>query len=286
MRNKKSWKKIAAILVTSVFMIQGSAVMAAEMPQDAALAFVSEAPAEPVVAAEPPAETPVAAEPPAAAEAPVETVVEPEAPAEPPAAEVPEAVIEEAPVVEEPAVEIPEAEAVPSTETPGNAEEAEISASEVQEILSDGTDTSAAEAAEEKEEKVVYKTDFYFENGDVLITAKASEEAKFTEDTEMRAEALQPGTQAYEEAKAAVEAAAGAVENAEYLFYDVNFYAGGEKLDYADGTVTIQIQFKTVQKDSNLKSQTVLHIDENHQVNDVTASAAEGANMASVNFSL
>lgn len=135
-------------------------------------------------------------------------------------------------------------------------------------------------------EKETYKTNFRFENAEVLVTANASEAAKLPENTEMRVEKLQPGTQEYESAKAAVEAQTGVKEGAEYLFYDVNFFADGQKMNYPDGTVTIQIQFKTEQKDSSMESQTVMHIDENSQVKDVTAPAAEGSSLSSVNFAL
>ena len=177
----------------------------------------------------------------------------------------------DAPATEAPATEAPATE-VPDTEVP-------------EETLPAETEIEAS-SEETETEKETYKTNFRFENAEVLVTANASEAAKLPGNTEMRVEKLQPGTQEYESAKAAVEAQTGVKEGAEYLFYDVNFFADGQKMNYPDGTVTIQIQFKTEQKDSSMESQTVMHIDENSQVKDVTAPAAEGSSLSSVNFAL
>lgn len=169
MRNRKNWKKIAAILMTTAFLLQGTAAMA-----------------------------------------------------------------EEAPAAETPVTEAVQTKAAPETEAP--AEETLPAETEIE--------------TETETEKVVYKTSFRFENEEVLITAGASEAAKLPENTEMRVEKLQPGTQAYEAAKAVVEAKTGAREGMEYLFYDVNFFSDGQKVSYPEGTVTIQIQFKQEQKNS------------------------------------
>lgn len=205
MRNRKNWKKIAAILMTTAFLLQGTAATA-----------------------------------------------------------------EEAPAAETPVTEAVQTKAAPETEAP--AEETLPAETEIE--------------TETETEKVVYKTSFRFENEEVLITAGASEAAKLPENTEMRVEKLQPGTQAYEAAKAVVEAKTGAREGMEYLFYDVNFFSDGQKVSYPEGTVTIQIQFKQEQKNSAEGNQSVLHIDENSQVKDVTAPTAEGSAMSSVNFAL
>ncbi len=310
MRNKKNWKKIAAILMTTAFLFQGTVAIAAEEQQETVTVETqaqaappeTEAPQTEAPATEAPAtEAPVTEAP--ATEAPVTEAPATEAPAtEAPATEAPtteapatEAPATEAPATEAPATEIPVTEA-PVTETPvTEVPDTEVPATEVpdteapEETLPEETETEAPVEETETEsetEEITYKTSFRFENGEVLITANASEAAQLPENTEMRVEKLQPGTQAYEAAKAAVEAQTGAKESAEYLFYDVNFFVDGQKVSFADGTVTIQIQFKTEQKNSSMESQTVMHIDENSQVKDVTAPAAEGSNLSSVNFAL
>lgn len=292
MRNKKNWKKIAAILMTTAFLFQGTAAIAAEEQQETVTVETqaappeTEAPQTEAPATEAPAtEAPVTEAP--ATEAPVTEAPATEAPAtEAPVTEAPatEAPATEAPATEAPATEAPATEA-PVTEAPATeAPATEVPDTEVpEETLPAETET---EASSEETEKETYKTNFRFENAEVLVTANASEAAKLPENTEMRVEKLQPGTQEYESAKAAVEAQTGVKEGAEYLFYDVNFFADGQKMNYPDGTVTIQIQFKTEQKDSSMESQTVMHIDENSQVKDVTAPAAEGSSLSSVNFAL
>ena len=297
--------------MTTAFLFQGTVAIAAEEQQETVTVETqaqaappeTEAPQTEAPATEAPAtEAPVTEAP--ATEAPVTEAPATEAPAtEAPATEAPttEAPATEAPATEAPATEAPATEAsvteAPATEAPATeapvteAPATEAPATEVpdtevpEETLPAETEIEAS-SEETETEKETYKTNFRFENAEVLVTANASEAAKLPGNTEMRVEKLQPGTQEYESAKAAVEAQTGVKEGAEYLFYDVNFFADGQKMNYPDGTVTIQIQFKTEQKDSSMESQTVMHIDENSQVKDVTAPAAEGSSLSSVNFAL
>lgn len=315
MRNRKNWKKIAAILMTTAFLLQGTAAMAEEAPAaetpvteavQTKAAPETEAPQTEAPQTEAPqteapqTEAPQTEAPQTEApqtEAPQTEAPQTEAPVtEAPATEAPvtetpatEAPVTEAPATEAPATEAPVTEA-PATEAPATeAPVTEAPATEAPATEAPAEETLPAETEIETEtetEKVVYKTSFRFENEEVLITAGASEAAKLPENTEMRVEKLQPGTQAYEAAKAVVEAKTGAREGMEYLFYDVNFFSDGQKVSYPEGTVTIQIQFKQEQKNSAEGNQSVLHIDENSQVKDVTAPTAEGSAMSSVNFAL
>ena len=91
----------------------------------------------------------------------------------------------------------------------------------------------------------------------------------------------------YEEAKKASEAKLGVSEDAEYLFYDVTFVSDGKELDPAEGTVVVQVEFKTIQVDGSAQQQSVLQIDDTASgkvAKDVTAAAPEGSNMSSVKF--
>ena len=296
MRSKKYWKKIAAAFMATVFFTQGTAALAAEKQADASVqAPVTEAAATEAPVTEAPAtEAPVTEAP--ATEAPVTETPVTEAPAtEAPATEAP---VTEAPATEAPATEAPVTEA-PATEAPvTEAPATEVPATEIQNTETPATESSPVESTESEmpsetlppetesetsaeAEKETYQTSFRFENEEVLVTASASSAARLPENTQMTVEKLQPGTPAYESAKAMVEAKTGVKQDAEYLFYDVNFFADGQKMNYPEGTVEVQIQFKTEQSASD-QEQTVLHIDENAQVENVTAPAAEGSSMSSV----
>ena len=151
------------------------------------------------------------------------------------------------------------------------------------------TETESEEESEtESEKEESYKTDFRFENGEIIIVAKATKDAKLPENTEMQVKKLEVGSAKYEEAKRATEAKMNASEDAEYIFYDVTFVSDGKELDPAEGTVVIQVEFKTVQVDADAQQQSVLQIEDTGSgkvAKDVTAAAAEGTNMSSVKFS-
>ena len=170
----------------------------------------------------------------------------------------------------------------PQTET-SQTEVPETEAAQTEEVQTE----SESETETEKDEETVYKTDFRFENGEVIIIAKASTDAKLPENTEMKVKKLEVGSAEYEEAKKASEAKLGVSEDAEYLFYDVTFVSDGKELDPAEGTVVVQVEFKTIQVDGSAQQQSVLQIDDTASgkvAKDVTAAAPEGSNMSSVKF--
>ena len=184
---------------------------------------------------------------------------------------------------EEPGTESSEAgtgtEEEPGTESSEAGTETEAAAEETE------SEETEAETSGETEKAVVYETDFYYENDEVIVTAKANEAAKLPEGTKMNVYRLEEGTAEFNAAKQAAEANCGASETAEYRFYGASFVYNGEKLNPADGTVSIQVQFKTIQIDASAKTQKVLQI-KGGGAKDVTAAAAEGSSMSSVNFAI
>ena len=266
MKVKRYWKKIAVLVMTTAFLLQGQAVLAAETET-----VVTETAETKEVKAAPQTEAP----------APQTEAPQTEAPAPQTEAPQTEAPQTEAPQTEAPQTEAPQTEA-PQTET-SQTEVPETEAAQTEEVQTE----SESETETEKDEETVYKTDFRFENGEVIIIAKASTDAKLPENTEMKVKKLEVGSAEYEEAKRASEAKLGVSEDAEYLFYDVTFVSDGKELDPAEGTVVVQVEFKTIQVDGSAQQQSVLQIDDTASgkvAKDVTAAAPEGSNMSSVKF--
>ena len=117
------------------------------------------------------------------------------------------------------------------------------------------------------------------------MTAKALKEAQLPEGTVMNIRKLQEGTAEYNAAKQAAEAKTGVSQTARYKFYDVSFLLNGKELNPADGTVSIQVQFKTIQVDTSAKTQKVLQIS-GEGASDVTAAGTQGSRMSSVDFAI
>ena len=286
MKVKRYWKKIAVLVMTTAFLLQGQAVLAAEtetvVTETAETKEVKAAPQTEAPA--PQTEAPQTEAPAPQTEAPQTEAPQTEAPqTEAPQTEAPqtEAPQTEAPQTEAPQTEAPQTEA-PQTET-SQTEVPETEAAQTEEVQTE----SESETETEKNEETVYKTDFRFENGEVIIIAKASTDAKLPENTEMKVKKLEVGSAEYEEAKRASEAKLGVSEDAEYLFYDVTFVSDGKELDPAEGTVVVQVEFKTIQVDGSAQQQSVLQIDDTASgkvAKDVTAAAPEGSNMSSVKF--
>ena len=147
----------------------------------------------------------------------------------------------------------------------------------------------AAEAAETEANAVAQTEEnteaqsFRFENDEVVINAQAA--AELPENIEMQVRKLEEGSAEYEVAKAAAAANTEAGEDAQYSFYDVTFTVDGNEVELAEGSVYVQVEFKTVQIDSAVETQEILSIDE-AGVNNVTAQTEEGSNMSSVNFAM
>lgn len=149
------------------------------------------------------------------------------------------------------------------------------------------TDSGTEEDGFDEEDAPEQKTEFIFENEEVKITAKAAPEAELPGNTEMKAVKLLEGSPEYEAAKLASAAQLETDETAVYTFYDVTFEADGEKLEPEKGTVVIKMVFKNILVDETAAKQRVVHLEDTENgtvVNDVTASGSDGNSMSSVNF--
>lgn len=296
MIKKKYFKKIAVAATAAALLFQVQPAIAADVFDDGEAAVATEELQEPE------------AVPMAAAE---ETAEEKAETAESSEESVPVEIapIEIAPIEIEPVdIDIPAAEDTASAETPAEevqteepaqeeAEEVTEAATEKpeaeetldQETEAPAEETIAAEAEELNEETPEYKTDFQFENGEVKITATATEAAKLPKNTEMKAVKLEEGTAAYEEAKAASASQLGTDDSASYCFYDVTFVADGQELSPEKGTVTIKMEFKNIQVDAQAQTQNIVHIEDTEagrQVQDVTSASGDGSNLQSVDFAM
>ena len=145
-------------------------------------------------------------------------------------------------------------------------------------IFSDGT--QPVEIPEDVEFEISsYKTDFRFENDEVVITATVSEDAELPENAEIKAEKLEAGSEKYEEAKQASMRDLGTAEDAEYTFYDVTFTVDGNEVELPEGAAVINMQFKDGEVQENT-TQSALHITQTEEgtvAQDVTAQSEDGS---------
>lgn len=207
---------------------------------------------------------------------------------------------------EEPAIEFSEESAEENfTEAEPVQEEIEVQPEENQEIQVDSQYTDSDETtgvasdknvdiifsdgSEEftESESPVIKTDFLYENEEVVITAKVSEEAALPENAEIKAEKLMPGDPRYEEAKKASVDSLGTAEDAEYTFYDVTFTVDGNEVELPKGAAEIQMEFKNEVPLEESDKQSALHIsrtEEGTVAEDVTAESNSDA-VSSAGFS-
>lgn len=181
------------------------------------------------------------------------------------------------------AEETPEADVQIEEEAPAEeSESAEVTfEDETTDAFSDGTDPADfAETEVEAEVEVIsYKTDFCFENEEVVITASVSEDAELPENAEMKAEKLEAGSEKYEEAKQASMRDLGTSEDAEYTFYDVTFTVDGNEVELPEGAAVINMEFKDGEVQEN-ETQSALHIaqtEEGTVAQDVTAQTEDGS---------
>ena len=180
------------------------------------------------------------------------------------------------------AEETPEADVQIEEEAPAEeSESAEVAfEDEATDAFSDGTDPADfTENAEAEVEVPSYRTDFRFENDEVIITASVSEDAELPENAEMKAEKLEAGSEKYEEAKQASMRDLGTAEDAEYTFYDVTFTVDGNEVELPEGAAVINMEFKDGEVQEN-ETQSALHIaqtEEGTVAQDVTAQSEDGS---------
>ena len=170
-----------------------------------------------------------------------------------------------------------------TTETPAQTEEKTEAAEE----------TATEKATEAATETEAPKTNFTYEDSRVIITAVAEAAANLPQDAQIHADYMAPGTAAYNEAAAALEAAyAGQDVILDYVFYDIYFTAvsvGDGRIEPEAGTVTVSMQFKkaelTPDEDVKVQSYDVVHV-ENGKAQEVpsTVQTAGDGSVASVGF--
>ena len=142
------------------------------------------------------------------------------------------------------------AEAAAQAEAERQAAEAAQAEAEKQaeEAAQTEAETEAAEteaqAKETEATEEAYKTSFKFENDEVVIVVKASEEAKLTKDTKLAAKKLEEGSEKFEAAKAATINSLGSTNEESYSFYEIQFEKDGKELDVQDSYITVNVTFK------------------------------------------
>ncbi len=122
-----------------------------------------------------------------------------------------------------------------------------------------------------------------YEDNEVAVTVVASEAAQLPADTEIKVTRLEEGSEQYETAKEAARASLAAGENASYVFYDVTLESEGQVLDVAEGTVSVQMEFKT----SGDAKKDVVKIEETESgkvARNVTDTTAEKAGSVALNY--
>ena len=137
-----------------------------------------------------------------------------------------------------------EKQAAEAAQTEAETEAAQTEAeTEAAETEAQAKETEATEAAKTAKAEA-YKTSFKFENDEVVIVVKASEEAKLTKDTKLAAKKLEEGSEKFEAAKAATINSLGSTNEESYSFYEIQFEKDGKELDVQDSYITVNVTFK------------------------------------------
>ena len=136
------------------------------------------------------------------------------------------------------------AEAAAQAEAERQAAEAAAQTEAATEAQIEETETEAQTEATEATEAEEYQTSFKFENDEVMIVVKTSEEAKLGKDTKLTAKKLEEGSEKYEAAKAATINSLGSSEEEHYSFYEIGFEKDGKELDVQDSHMTVNVTFK------------------------------------------
>ena len=137
-----------------------------------------------------------------------------------------------------------EAEAAAQAEAERQAAEAAAQTEAATEAQTEETETETQTEATEATEAEEYQTSFKFENDEVMIVVKTSEEAKLGKDTKLTAKKLEEGSEKYEAAKAATINSLGSSEEEHYSFYEIGFEKDGKELDVQDSHMTVNVTFK------------------------------------------
>ena len=168
----------------------------------------------------------------------------------------------------------------------------ETAASEtvVTELETEEPETDQPETEEETDERVTEsetqtespKTFFTYQDNRVKITAVASKAAKLPQDAVLRADYLEPGSNAYKTAVAAIEAQLSAElkadqENAivDFVLYDIYFLSVSEnrRIEPEEGNVKVEMTILKTQEasvDGEIINKDVVHLKNNGEAEIVT----------------
>ncbi|MBO4991830.1 MAG: hypothetical protein J6E42_06715, partial [Firmicutes bacterium] len=195
-----------------------------------------------------------------------------------------ESVVETESVTEEMENDVVEAETETETEIETESEtktETEIeteSETEMETEIETESETETETEIETEEETVTesVKTEFSYQDSRVIIMAVAQKEANLPENAVLKADYIAPGSAAYEEAIAQIEAEYGSDNPAiqmTHVLYDVYFEADGEEIEPEAGTVSVTMTFKrSILSDveGDVISRDVIHIKDNGETEKVT----------------
>ncbi|MCC8050668.1 MAG: hypothetical protein LIP10_08425, partial [Clostridiales bacterium] len=143
------------------------------------------------------------------------------------------------------------------SESEAETEEATEAATEMEEMTeasenAEASEMETEEATEAETETEAPKTSFTYSDSRVVIIATATEEANLPQDAELKADYIEPGSDAYNDAVSKIESQLGSTlgltdENTEtaYVLYDVYFLSNGEKVEPEDGTVSVSMVFRS-----------------------------------------
>ena len=175
-------------------------------------------------------------------------------------------------------------------EEPGDSEEPE---------QPEITEIPELTATPEPEQMEVPKTDFSYEDESISVTAAAEESAGLPQDAQLKVEnLLNTDPQRYEGEKSEMNSLLGIdgeIFTAEYLLYDIYFWSetAGGRVEPADGSVKVQMNFTEPQLVKNIQEQIVqsnLKVYVNRQEDTAAqfdtneAEAVQGAAFSAVNM--
>ena len=175
-------------------------------------------------------------------------------------------------------------------EEPGDSEEPE---------QPEITEIPELTATPEPEQTEVPKTDFSYEDESIFVTAAAEESAGLPQDAQLKVEnLLNTDPQRYEGEKSEMNSLFGIdgeIFTAEYLLYDIYFWSetAGGRVEPADGSVKVQMNFTEPQLVKNIQEQIVqsnLKVYVNRQEDTAAqfdtneAEAVQGAAFSAVNM--
>ena len=175
-------------------------------------------------------------------------------------------------------------------EEPGDSEEPE---------QPEITEIPELTATPEPEQTEVPKTDFSYEDESIFVTAAAEESAGLPQDAQLKVEnLLNTDPQRYEGEKSEMNSLLGIdgeIFTAEYLLYDIYFWSetAGGRVEPADGSVKVQMNFTEPQLVKNIQEQLVqsnLKVYVNRQEDTAAqfdtneAEAVQGAAFSAVNM--